>query len=168
VPIYYNRWWQLSMSDRYNGYRMNADEVEKIVNDSCAQVFDGDVPSLGAVLVATADDTLAAVRSAIEGMPATWEAFWSFDSDDSSWGEYGPAGNNFGRRTEFKCAGRRCVLLDDDPLYRSFAEARHARAVVSTMLAMHWLQLRSRPADTPQTVQQPSESPPVASGALPP
>jgi hypothetical protein len=163
VPVYYNRWWRLSMSDRYNGYRVNADALEDFTRGMCTQVFD-DAPSLGQILVETADDTLAAVRSPIEGMPSTWEAFWTFDSDDSSWGEYGSAGNNFGKRTEFECGGRRCVLLDDDPLYRAFADDRHARAVLATMQAMHWLQAREHTTPAPQTVQQPSEPNPVAVG----
>jgi hypothetical protein len=168
VPVYYNRWWRLSMSDRFNGYRVIADEIERAVGDTCATVFDNTAPSLGEVLVSTATDTLNAVRSPIEGMPATWEAFWSFDDDDSSWGEYGPAGNNFGKRTEFECGGRRCVLLDEDPLYRAFADQRQQRAVLATMLAMHWLQLRKEPAPALQTVQKPKETSPVATGTSAP
>ena len=165
VPVYYNRWWRLSLSDRFNGYRVNADAVDHVAQAMCSQVFDADAPSLGQILVSTADDTLAAVHGPIEGMPATWEAFWTFDADDSSWGEYGPAGNSFGKRTEFECGGRRCVLLDDDPLYRAFADDRQARAVLATMQAMHWLLVRSHPqTPTTQTAQQPNEPTPVAVG----
>src|SRR4029434_1052673 len=62
VPVFYNRWWRLSMSDSFNGYRVNADELEHAVADVCTTVFDN-TPSLGEVLVSTANDTLKAVRS---------------------------------------------------------------------------------------------------------
>ena len=89
------------------------------------------------VLTDTADRTLAAVRESIDGLPASWTAFWTPSEDPGSFGDYGPAGNSFGRRTEFRCgADQRCVLLQDDPLYREFALARHLDAVRGTQAAM--------------------------------
>ena len=72
-------------------------------------------------------------------------AFWRPDPDADGFGDYGPAGNSFGRRTEFRCAGgERCVLLKDDPLYAEFALARHADAVRGTQAAMLLMQLSMR------------------------
>ena len=41
--------------------------------------------------------------SKIDGFPTTWEAYWEFARDDDEFGEYGPAGNQFGARTAFAC-----------------------------------------------------------------
>ncbi len=63
--------------------------------------------------------------------------FWELNDDPENFGEYGPAGNNFGRATEFRCqSDDRCVLLNDDPLYAEFARQRHASAVRGTLGAM--------------------------------
>ena len=89
------------------------------------------------IMRAVAIDTLVAVRLPISGIPASWEAFWKLAKDAGNFGEYGPAGNNFGRATEFRCqSSQRCVLLKDDPLYAQFARARHVAAVRGTMRAM--------------------------------
>jgi hypothetical protein len=79
-------------------------------------------------------------------MPTSWQAFWRLAEDPGAFGEYGVAGNSFGHRTEFKCSGQRCVLLDNDPLYRSFAKARHVEAVRATVRAMAWSQAQDQVA----------------------
>ena len=72
----------------------------------------------------------------MSGMPTTWEAFWTLGAP-GEFGEYGDAGNNFGRPTRFNCGeAERCVLLKDDPLYAAFALERHVAAVRATMAAM--------------------------------
>ena len=59
-------------------------------------------------------DTMTAVAEVIPGMPTSWSAFWDPGDDAAEFGDYGPAGNNFGRRTEFRCGeGQRCVLLKE-------------------------------------------------------
>ncbi len=98
---------------------------------------EGNVEQLMGLL---AVDTIEAVQAPIFGMPVTWEAFWRLAEEPGDFGEYGPAGNNFGRETEFDCAQESCVLLDDDPLYRDFALQRHAAAVLATMRAMVFMQ----------------------------
>jgi hypothetical protein len=94
------------------------------------------------VLRDTAAATLRAVQRHIDSLPATWQAFWQLADDPRQFGEYGVAGNNFGKRTEFDCGDTRCVLLDDDPIYDAFALARHVDAVNATARAMLWLQRR--------------------------
>jgi len=99
-------------------------------------------PEYSSILEATANQSLAAIRQPIPGMPTTWQSFWRLASDPSDFGEYGPAGNRFGARTSFRCGDERCVLLNKDPLYAEFAQARHVDAVVGTMRVLHSLQLR--------------------------
>ncbi len=85
---------------------------------------------------------LLAVQRRIDSLPVTWQAFWKLADDPEQFGEYGRAGNNFGRRVEFKCGDTKCVLLDKDPLYDAFALERHVDAVNATMRAMLWMQRR--------------------------
>lgn len=148
VPVYYSRWWRFSMSDRFDGYPMDVDAVEAVLNADCRERLGQQAEPPANVLVDTASNTLRAVQAPILGMPTSWQAFWKLAEDPGSFGEYGPAGNNFGRHTEFRCAGQRCVLLDEDPLYHAFAVARHAEAVRATVRAMAWLQ-----AQDPVTLQ---------------
>lgn len=152
VPVYTGRFWRWSFADRFDTYRLNDETLEARLEDGCAALVPAP-SSFQALLAETADDTLAAVRAPIAGLPATWEAFWKISDDPDGFGEYGPAGNNFGRRTTFSCPGtdqeagagadgRRCVLLDRDPIYAAFALERHAAAVRATARAMLMLQAR--------------------------
>ena len=135
VPVFTTRWWRFSFADRFNTYDVDERAVEEAIGDYCMPLEGGD-ETFAAVLHSTAEDTRAAVRAPMLGMPATWEALWRF-GDPGDFGEYGNAGNNFGRPTRFNCGdAERCVLLKDDPLYASFALDRHLVAVRATMAAM--------------------------------
>lgn len=137
VPVYTARWWRLNTTDRFDEYPMDEASVAAAIRGSCAVLLE---PGAGfeAVLKEVAQSTLAAVEAPINGMPTTWAAFWEPDRKAGSFGEYGPAGNNFGRETTFRCGSKqRCVLLADDPLYAQFALQRHIAAVVGTMRVMH-------------------------------
>ena len=60
-------------------------------------------------------------------------------------GAYGPAGNNFGVRTEFTCGeAEQCLLLKDDPLYQEFAHGQHLTAVRATIQAMFLMQYQEQ------------------------
>lgn len=142
VPVNFARWWRFSMSDRFDGYPIDEAAVEAALSEDCSAVTDTPVADVNMVLRDTASATLRAVQRHIDGLPATWQAFWQLADDPRQFGEYGVAGNNFGRRTEFDCGATRCVLLDDDPLYDAFALARHVDAVNATLRAMVWLQRR--------------------------
>lgn len=140
VPVYTGRWWRFSMGDRFDRYRVRQDVVEEAVMGVC-----DDLPTAGVsfhdVLEDTANRTINAVRTPIYGYPVTWEVFWSFNADPDEFGEYGPAGNNFGDRTRFRCGeDERCLLLKNDPLYRDFADAQHITAVLATMRALALMQ----------------------------
>lgn len=136
VPVYVARFWRFSFSDRFDGYPLDEVALTAAVEGDCA-FLDAQDDSYDAVLTETANRTLAAVREPIDGLPASWTAFWMPSRDPGSFGDYGPAGNAFGKRTEFRCGnGQRCVLLQDDPLYRDFARARHLDAVRGTQAAM--------------------------------
>ena len=77
------------------------------------------------------------LKEKIAGYPVSWEAFWSFGEQSGDFGEYGIAGNQFGKRSSFRCADdERCLLLEDDPLYQEFALQRHVEAVQATMKAL--------------------------------
>lgn len=140
VPVYTARFWRFSVSDRFDRFPVDVDAVQERLNDACDELF-GQDDSYADILRRVADDTLVAVRSPIQGLPASWQAFWTLSKEPHSFGEYGPAGNSFGRNVEFPCEdGQRCVLLKGDPLYGQFASDRHAAAVRGTMAAMLVLQ----------------------------
>lgn len=142
VPVYTGRWWRLSYGDRFDKYAVNAERTAQAIEASCTYVV-SPPETYQAVLQDVASDTITSVQGQIFGFPTTWESYWKFARKDDEFGEYGPAGNSFGERTEFRCgAGERCLLLPNDPLYDDFAMDRHIAAVVATMRAMVLLQLR--------------------------
>ena len=141
VPIYTGRWWRLSLTDRFNNYPVDVDALTATLANDCTAVRGADI-SWEQLLAGVAERTVGAVQEVIPGLPVGWEAFWEFDEGGDAFGQYGVAGNSFGRRTEFPCGTtaeateRTCILLDDDPLYRQFALARHREAVQATVAAM--------------------------------
>jgi hypothetical protein len=140
VPVYTARFWRWSLTDRFDRYSVDDQAVQQQLGDDCS-FLEEPAGNYAAILRAVAADTLVAVRSPIAGLPASWEVFWEFDEVPGNFGEYGPAGNNFGRATEFRCESeQRCVLLRDDPLYAQFARERHTTAVRGTMRAMLLMQ----------------------------
>ncbi|XOV84640.1 MAG: hypothetical protein ACFHXK_05870 [bacterium] len=140
VPVYAGRWWRLSFSDRFNRYPVDVEALEEAIGNDCT-FLSADDDTFQQILIDTADDTLAAVQDEIEGLPATWQAFWTLADRPDDFGEYGPAGNNFGDRAQFRCGdGQTCLLLHNDPLYSEFALRRHQTAVLATMRAMLRLQ----------------------------
>ena len=142
VPVYFTRWWRLSLTDRFDSYPSDSDTLERALNTDCAALLKEPDSPVDVILRNTASATLLAVQRRIDGLPITWQAFWKLADDPEQFGEYGRAGNNFGRRVQFNCGDTKCVLLDKDPLYDTFALARHIDAVQATMRAMLWLQRR--------------------------
>ncbi len=136
VPVYFTRWWRFNVSDKFNEYPVDPDLVARTLQGDCDALLTASDSSFDTLMREAADDTLRAVQAPIEGLPATWQAFWRLADDPDSFGEYGPAGNSFGRRAEFRCNGERCVLLDRDPLYAAFALDRHVMAVTTTARAL--------------------------------
>lgn len=134
VPVYTSRWWRFNVGDRFDGYRVDEDRVEELLEGACTDPL-RDLDFAG-LLVESAERTLGAVDSNIPGLPVTWQAFWQLPQRSGEFGEYGPAGNRFGQRAEFDCGDQRCVLLRRDPLYEEFAAAQHALAVRATAHAM--------------------------------
>ena len=138
APIFTTRWWRFNVGDRFASFPVDGAALSAPQLEMCAEVRAAD-GSFETLLTATAERTLASIREPIRGMPATWEAFWEFDRDADDFGSYGPAGNNFGRQTTFRCPGdegRDCVLLAADPLYYEYAAARHRDAVRATVRAL--------------------------------
>ena len=144
VPVYTGRWWRFSFSDRFNRFAVDPDRVERAIVDSCA-FLESPAESYQQVLVDAANETVTSVQGWIYGFPTTWESYWRFANEADEFGEYGPAGNSFGERTEFSCGGEkeRCLLLKNDPLYRDYAVDRHVAAVIATMRAMLLLQIEN-------------------------
>ncbi len=140
VPIFYTRFWRFNVNDRFNGYSIDPEDLERLLPDMCALLKESASYNLVELLKSTADETLDAVQAPIDGLPASWQAFWELDKKAEDWGEYGIAGNNFGRKVDFKCGDQKCILLNDDPLYRDFATRRQLQAIKSTLLAMYWMQ----------------------------
>ena len=140
VPVYTSRFWRFSFTDRFDTYAVNEAAIQDEIG-AAGGFLDQPASDYASILRSVATDTLAAVRSPISGLPASWEVFWEPDENPDNFGEYGPAGNNFGRKTEFKCeAEARCVLLKNDPLYAQFARERHITAVRGTIGAMLLMQ----------------------------
>jgi len=144
VPVYVARFWRFSFSDRFDSYPLDEEALTQAIEGDCG-FLDTPPESYGEVLTMVAERTLAAVQEPISGLPTDWTAFWRPNRNPEGFGDYGPAGNSFGRRTEFRCAGsQRCVLLKDDPLYAEFALARHVDAVQGTLSATLLMQLSMR------------------------
>jgi len=147
VPVYTSRWWRFSVSDRFNAFPVDAEGVTAALGEDCSGVRRTDM-GFDNLLVTTAERTIESVTAPIPGLPVSWEAFWELDEDADDFGRYGNAGNNFGREVRFRCDrpedGRRknCVLVDNDPLYRQYAQARHIDAVQATITAMAMMQER--------------------------
>ncbi|MCZ0944050.1 MAG: hypothetical protein OXJ53_13410 [Gammaproteobacteria bacterium] len=140
APVYTTRWWRLRLKDRFDEFPIDEDRVAAAVRDSCAHVL-ANITNYDGVLRETAENTVTAIEAPMFGLPASWEAFWTLNEDPGKFGEYGPAGNNFGRNTRFRCGAQgRCVLLSEDPLYQEFALQRHISAVVASMRVMLILQ----------------------------
>ncbi len=144
VPVYYSRWWRLSTSDRFNNFPVDHEALERALENSCTELsITGPPQSPTDTLRWIAQETIAALNQPIPGMSATWTSFWEPDRD-GGFGSYGPAGNSFGRRTEFDCPDPRCRLRDGDSRYQAFALQRHRQAVIATMKAMYWKQWHKR------------------------
>ena len=140
VPVYTTRWWRLRLKDRFDSFPIDEDRVADAVRDSCAHVL-ASTADYDGVLRETAEDTLTAIEAPMFGLPTSWEAFWTLNENPGKFGEYGGAGNNFGRNTRFRCGIQgRCVLLSEDPLYQEFALQRHISAVVASMRVLLILQ----------------------------
>ncbi|MBX3706256.1 MAG: hypothetical protein KF911_06415 [Pseudomonadales bacterium] len=138
LPVYTARFWRWSVADRFDGYPIREAELEDLLDDDCSHL-DSVPDSYETILAEVAAETLEAVRSPLGPLPATWEAFWTPPEEPGGFGSYGPAGNNFGRYTEFPCSVPelyRCVLITDDPAYTAFARDRQLAAVRGTARAM--------------------------------
>ena len=136
VPVFTGRWWRFSFSDRFDRFPVDADAIDERLVDSCDRLELGS-EDFETLLSTTANTTISAIKEEIAGYPVTWEAFWSFGEQSGDFGEYGIAGNQFGKRSSFRCADdERCLLLEDDPLYQEFALQRHVEAVQATMKAL--------------------------------
>mgnify|MGYP004012867257 FL=1 len=152
VPVFTSRWWRLSFVDRFDRFPVDVDRIERALTTVCSELMaqgieqDGQSFKAGInrLLHDTATQTLREVRAPIDGMPAYWTAFWEPATDAQGFGNYGVAGNNFGERTRFSCQSelpgedepRRCLLLENDPLYQDFAHRQHLSAVRATMKAI--------------------------------
>ncbi len=149
VPIYFNRFWRLSMRDRLNAYPIDAQllaarlaerSCEALLGDSALAPQSAQPTPPVELLDELADSTIQAIQQPIFGQePTTWESFWRLGRE-GRFGRYGAAGNRFGERTEFTCGDQTCVFLEDDPLYREFAIERHLDALQSSLRFMRWAQ----------------------------
>ena len=136
VPVYTGRWWRFSFSDRFDRFPLDSDAIDERLAGSCVKTLN-QVEDFESLLAKTAGETIQAVKDDIKGYPITWEAFWTFSSKDGDFGEYGIAGNQFGKRSAFRCGdSEQCLLLENDPLYQEFALQRHVDAVEATMQAL--------------------------------
>jgi hypothetical protein len=151
VPVYTARFWRFSFNDRFDGFPVDHQALASAIEGDCG-FLDTPADSYQDILAGVASATLNGVKAPIPGMPVAWTAFWKPDDDPGAFGDYGAAGNSFGRRTEFRCGdGQRCVLLKDDPLYLEFARDRHLDALQGTLAALLLMQSTGR--ETMATLQ---------------
>lgn len=135
VPIYYERFWALSLRDRFSEFPLTLDEHRGHLDELCAPLLNTPRDySFDELLTETADRTIAATRSSIQDLGTTWQVFWR-EANDGAFGDYGVVGNSFGIETTFPCGRKECRLLRRDPLYFEFAQDRHKDAVLATMRA---------------------------------
>ncbi|MEM9620063.1 MAG: hypothetical protein AAF993_00345 [Pseudomonadota bacterium] len=168
VPVYTGRWWRFSLGDRFNRFPVDAQRVEQLIADRC-DVLSASAMEYAEILQSTATMTLVAVQSQINDFPTTWEAYWKLAREDDEFGEYGRAGNQFGKRTEFHCGeDQRCLLLENDPLYRDFATARHVAAVFASMQSFHLLQNSAQAPAVADDIPPASIAEPLAERVSPP
>lgn len=140
VPIYYNRFWRLSIRDRFSVYPIDVELLTAKLGERTCEELLGEEAVPAQLLFELAEMTITAIRQPILGQePATWESFWEFD-DEGTFGKYGPARNRFGQRTDFVCGEQTCLFLKDDPLYREFALRRHLDALHFSLRLMRWAQ----------------------------
>ena len=171
VPVYTARWWRFSVSDRFNAFPVDAEGVAAALGDDCAAIRSTDL-GFDNLLATTAERTISSVTDSIPGLPVSWEAFWELNEDPEDFGRYGDAGNNFGREARFRCDrpedGRRknCVLVQNDPLYREYAQARHLDAVQATITAMAMMQERVHGATAQSAGTRSASSPSIRTIAL--
>ena len=142
VPIYTARFWRFNTNDRFDNFKLSEERVASALAEVCDRVLTDTPLAYASILKASADQALAAIVEPIPGIPTTWQSFWRLAKNSTDFGEYGLAGNRFGARTSFRCGDELCVLLNKDPLYEEFAEARHVEAAIATMRVLHSLQLR--------------------------
>ena len=71
VPVYAARWWRFSVSDRFNGFPVDADAVTAALGDDCSSMRSTDV-GFENLLVATAERTVDSVTESIPGLPVSW------------------------------------------------------------------------------------------------
>lgn len=140
VPVFHPRPWRLGGTDRFTVYPPDRETLAAELSQLC-DVLLGTPASenLITLLDRTAAVTIANIRAPIADMEATWHSFWE-EAEPGAFGDYGPAGNRFGLRTEFPCGDSQCALMDDDPIYREFALRQHRLAALSTMRAILILQ----------------------------
>jgi hypothetical protein len=154
IPVYAARFWRWNFRDRFERFDIAPSALQAVIDHDCG-IFDPPPESFQAELETVAADTIAAVRASMDGLPATWEVFWQLPERPGDFGAYGEVGNSFGRRVAFDCGDdgrKRCVLVDDDPLYVEFALARYAAAVRGTARAMWLMQSRYGVPGSPAAV----------------
>ncbi len=146
LPVFQQRWWRFTTSDRFNAFPLDVPALEAALTDGCQQLdLLQPPPTPQAVLQQVAVDTRSAVLAPIPELTTTWTAFWQ-PGAAGDFGSYGAAGNNFGRRVEFPCPDRRCRFRDNDWRYQEFANARHAQAVIAGMQLLYWMQWHKQQA----------------------
>ena len=140
VPIYFGRFWRLSLRDRLSVYPIDVELLTARLEERTCEELLSEEATPDQLLIELAELTISAIRQPIVGQePATWESFWEFDRE-GRFGKYGPAGNRFGERTDFSCGDQTCLFLEDDPLYREFALERHLDALHFSLRLMRWAQ----------------------------
>ncbi len=154
VPIFHPRLWRWNSADAFTEYPLDREALASRLGQVCVELLaTPDTEGLSTLLDSTAAVTIANIRAPIADMNASWQVFWR-EGEAGEFGSYGPAGNRFGRESEFPCRSERCRLLENDPIYADFALRQHRLAVVSSMRAMLILQ-RFRAQRDP-TLAQPS------------
>ena len=139
VPIFHPSALALALGDRFTDYPIDEGRLSEAGDGLCGPWRRLRYPTFDALLAQTAGATLDALRQPIADMQSPWYAFWELGSPGAL-AATGEAGNRFGRAASFPCGTDRCQLLDDDPIYATFAAAQHRLALLATMRGILLLQ----------------------------
>ena len=126
------------------------------MNVDCATLLASPDQPVEEVLRDTAAATLRAVQRRIDSLPMTWQAFWKLADDPEQFGEYGRAGNNFGRRSNSNavrpsacCSTRIRSMTHSRSSGSRRGECHHARDALAATTVGEWRSRRALTASSP-------------------
>lgn len=153
IPIFHP--FKSKISDAFDNFKINADKVNESVNSNvCEFIKELSNKSFNQILDNYADKTFEMINSDIKGLvdkkgnPVKATTFWSLKLNERMFGDYGVAGNRFGKK-------KVCIKseVDEDfilcterlkikkTIYKNIALQQHIKAVKATIEAIALIQM---------------------------